>query len=124
MYLYLALSLMLNLVVIRKKQHGYVLNFYSIANYDKITNALIDFNVLQLVFVFLFNESNLIIYIHAYIFMGRVRFGAADSAPPFRRWAFRRRTFRCRDYSAPELFFLDSLFCSYVVSVCSSLRSR
>ena len=42
----------------------------------------------------------------------------------FRRWTFRRRTFRCRDYSAPELFFLDSLFCSYVVSVCSSLRSR
>ena len=31
---------------------------------------------------------------------GWVRFGAADSAPPFRRW-----TFRHRDHSAPELFF-------------------
>ena len=56
--------------------------------------------------------------------LGRVRFGAADSAPSFRRWTIRRRIFRRRDYSAPELFFLDSLFCSYVVSVCSSLRSR
>ena len=27
------------------------------------------------------------------------------SAPPIRRWIFRRRTFRRRDYSAPELFF-------------------
>ena len=32
------------------------------------------------------------------------------SAPPFRRWTIRRRTFWHRDYSAPELFFLDSLF--------------
>ena len=54
----------------------------------------------------------------------RRRLGATDSAPLFRRWTFRHRTFRRRDYSVPELFFLDSLFCSYVVSVCSSLRSR
>ena len=60
----------------------------------------------------------------AYRIRGRVRFGAADSALPFRRWTIRRRTFKRQDYSAPELFFLDSLFCSYVVSVCSSLRSR
>ena len=44
----------------------------------------------------------------------RCRFSAADSAA---------------DISAPGLsgartFFLDLLFCSYVVSVCSSLRSR
>ena len=28
------------------------------------------------------------------------------SAPPFRPWTIRRRTFRRRDYSALELFFL------------------
>ena len=41
---------------------------------------------------------------------GESHFGAAVSAPLFRRWTFRRRTFRRQDYSAPELFFLDSLF--------------
>ena len=50
---------------------------------------------------------------------GRVRFGAADSEPPFGC-----RTFGRRDYRAPELIFFDLFFCSYVVSVCSSLRSR
>ena len=52
------------------------------------------------------------------LFMGRVRFGAAVSALDI--WA--------PDISAPgpfdpRSFFLDSIFCSYVVSVCSSLRS-
>ena len=30
--------------------------------------------------------------------VGRVRFGAADSAPPFRRWTIRRRTFRRQNF--------------------------
>ena len=37
----------------------------------------------------------------------------------FRRWTFRPWTIRRRDNSAP-----GPLFCSYVVSVCSQLRSR
>ena len=50
---------------------------------------------------------------------GRVRFGAAVSALDI----------SSPDISAPGLFgartfFLDSFFCSYVVSVCNSLRSR
>ena len=48
------------------------------------------------------------------IIKGRVRFGAADSALDI----------SAPDISAPELFFIDSFFSSYVISVCSSLRSR
>ena len=45
---------------------------------------------------------------------GRVRFGAGHfGAGHFDAGLFGART-----------FFLDSLFCSFVVSVCSSLRSR
>ena len=61
---------------------------------------------------------------------GRRGLGAADWAPSFGRLTFGRRIFGCLDYRAPELGagllpdFLASFFCSYVVSVCNSLRSR
>ena len=56
---------------------------------------------------------------HELYIVGRVCFGAADLALDI----------SAPDISAPGLFgarifILDSLFCSYVVSVCSSLRSR
>ena len=55
---------------------------------------------------------------------GRVRFGAADSVPPIRRRCFGAGHFGAGTIGRQNLFFLDSFFCSYVVSVCSSIRSR
>ena len=59
---------------------------------------------------------------------GRVRFGAADSAPLFRRRRFGAGHFGAGHFGPGTIrhqnfFFLDSFFCSYVVSVCSSLCS-
>ena len=45
--------------------------------------------------------------------------GKNSGSGTFRHWIFRRR-----EYRAPEVFFLDLFYCSYVVSVCSSLRLR